>query len=156
VLIGTGMLLIAAGAAMGAILISSGSSWPALLPGYALVGLGVGLVMPNLAESGMAAVPARRGGMAAGALNTARQLGYAIGVAAVGAVFLSRATSYLGDAGAAHALASGRGGSHAAAAAGLDAGFWLSAGVGLAGALAVFLLVRPVRASRYQQEPVTV
>jgi EmrB/QacA subfamily drug resistance transporter len=143
VLIGTGMLLIAAGAALGAVLLREGSSWPSLLPGYALVGLGVGLVMPNLAESGMAAVPAHRGGMAAGALNTARQLGYAIGVAVVGAVFISRATSYLGDSGAAHALAAGGGGSHGAAAAGLDAGFWVSAGVGLLGAVAVFLLVRP-------------
>ncbi|GAA0499974.1 MFS transporter [Paractinoplanes deccanensis] len=155
VLIGVGMLLIAAGGALGALLVHASSSWPALLPGYALVGLGVGLVMPNLAESGMAAVPAHRGGMAAGALNTARQLGYAIGVAAVGAVFLSRATSTLGDSAAAHALASGHGGSHAAAAAGLDAGFWLSAGVGLLGALAVFLLVRPVQRARAQQpEPV--
>ncbi|SNY56070.1 MFS transporter [Paractinoplanes atraurantiacus] len=158
VLIGTGMLLIAAGAALGAILLDQGSSWPALLPGYALVGLGVGLVMPNLAESGMAAVPPHRGGMAAGALNTARQLGYAIGVAAVGAIFLSRATSSLGgDSAAAHALASGRGGSPAAAAAGLDAGFWLSAGVGLVGALAVFLLVRPVKRTQAQRpEPASV
>ena len=149
VLIGVGMLLIAAGGVLAALLVGPGSSWPALLPGYAVIGLGVGLVMPNLAESAMAAVPAHRGGMAAGTLNTARQLGFAIGVAALGSVFVHRATDTLGSSAAAHALAAGQAGgqpaqlARTAAAAGLDAGFAVAAGVGLLGALAVFLLVRP-------------
>ncbi|MBU2666706.1 MFS transporter [Actinoplanes bogorensis] len=150
VLIGVGMLLIAAGGVLAALLVGPGSSWPALLPGYAVIGLGVGLVMPNLAESAMAAVPAHRGGMAAGTLNTARQLGFAIGVAVLGSVYADRAADTLGST-AAHALATGQVSAsvapsllHRAAAAGLDAGFAVAAGIGLLGALAVFLLVRPV------------
>jgi MFS family permease len=122
-----GVLLLGAGSLLGALLVQAGSGWPALVPGYAVVGLGVGLVMPVLASSGMAAVPAQRGGMAAGALNTARQLGFAIGVAVLGAVFAGREGALT---------------SRAAAAAGLDRGFLVAAAVGLLAALAVFALVR--------------
>jgi hypothetical protein len=38
----------------------------------------------------MAAVPQERGGMAAGAINTGRQLGLAIGIAVLGSVFSAR------------------------------------------------------------------
>lgn len=159
VLIGSGMLLIFAGGLLEVMLIGPGSSWPALLPGFAVIGLGVGLVMPNLAESAMAAVPVDRGGMAAGTLNTARQLGFAIGVAVVGSAFVSRASTFLSSAGVgdaattAHGLASGQGGRllafvpepllRGAAAGGLDVGFAVAAGAGLVGALAVFWLVKP-------------
>ncbi|GID97366.1 MFS transporter [Amorphoplanes digitatis] len=165
-LIGGGMLLIGAGGALCAALLGAGSSWPALLPGYAVIGVGVGLVMPTLAESAMGAVPAQRGGMAAGVVNTARQLGFAIGIAVLGTVFASRAEGYLGDAGApdparsAHGLAAGQAGRilaalpdglretvdralHGAAAAGLDASFLVAAGVAVLGGIAVLVLVRP-------------
>ena len=174
-IIGSGMLLIALGSLLSAILVRSGSSWPALQPGYALIGIGVGMVMPTLASSAMSAVPARRGGMAAGSLTTARQLGYAIGIAVLGTAFAGRASSYLGAHGApspdatAHGLAAGQAGRilqsvpassratvseafHGAAAAGLDVGFAVAGGVGLLGALAVFLLVRPA-AARPQHGP---
>jgi EmrB/QacA subfamily drug resistance transporter len=164
VLIGAGL-----GSLLSAILVRSTSSWPALQPGYALIGIGVGMVMPTLASSAMSAVPARRGGMAAGSLTTARQLGYAIGIAVLGTTFATRASHYLGSHGApspdatAHALAAGQAGRvlaavpsatratvseafHGAAAAGLDVGFAVAGGVGLLGALAVFLLVRPATA----------
>ncbi|MGX6601176.1 MFS transporter [Micromonosporaceae bacterium Da 78-11] len=164
--IGGGMLLIGVGSLVSAVLVDSSSSWPALLPGYAIIGAGVGLVMPSLASSAMGAVPPQRGGMAAGSLTTARQLGFAIGIAVLGTVFASRATDYLGDQGApdpsgtARGLAAGQAGRilaavpesarstvssavHGAAASGIDAGFYVSGGVGVLGALAVFLLVRP-------------
>jgi EmrB/QacA subfamily drug resistance transporter len=66
------------------------SSWPAVLPGMAAIGLGVGLMSPMLVSTGMAAVPQERGGMAAGAINTGRQLGLAIGIAVLGSVFSAR------------------------------------------------------------------
>jgi len=151
-IIGGGMLLIGLGSLLSGVLLTATSSWPALMAGYAVVGLGVGLVMPALASSAMGAVPPRRGGMAAGSLTTARQLGYAIGVAVLGTVFASRAADHLGgDTAAAHAVAGGQAGRlhlpsavvHTAAAAGLDAGFLIGGVVGLIGALAVFVLVRP-------------
>jgi EmrB/QacA subfamily drug resistance transporter len=152
-IIGGGMLLIGCGSLLLGLMVGATSSWPSLLAGYAVIGLGVGLVMPTLASSAMGAVPAQRGGMAAGSLTTARQLGYAIGVAVLGTVFASRAADHLGSPEAAHAVAGGQAsrlaGSvpatviHAAAAAGLDAGFLISGAVGLLCALAVLVLVRP-------------
>jgi EmrB/QacA subfamily drug resistance transporter len=154
-LIGAGLLLIAAGSLLCGLLVTATSSWPALLPGYAITGLGVGLVMPTLASSAMAAVPQQRAGMAAGSLSTARQLGFAVGIAVLGTAFAARAEGFLGGRGvpdaaqAAAGVAVGRAGRlpstlvHGAAAAGLDTGFLVGAAVGLVGAIAVFLLVRP-------------
>jgi EmrB/QacA subfamily drug resistance transporter len=167
-IIGSGMLLISAGSLVCALLVDADSSWPALLAGYAIIGMGVGLVMPTLASSAMGSVPARRGGMAAGAITTARQLGFAIGIAVLGTVFASRAEGYLADHGApdpsatSHGLAAGQAGRilaavpgplrssvdaalHGASAAGLDTGFFVAAGVGLVGGVAVLLLVRPAK-----------
>lgn len=95
--------------------------------------MGVGLTTPVLASAAVEAVPPRQAGMAGGALNTARQLGMTLGVALLGAVFSAR----LRD-------TTGRGGSlHAGYAAGLDRVAWYAAAAGLAGALAVWALVRP-------------
>ncbi|MFF5294753.1 DHA2 family efflux MFS transporter permease subunit [Paractinoplanes globisporus] len=152
-IIGGGMLLIGVGGLLLALFVGADSTWAALIPGYIVIGLGVGLVMPTLASSAMAAVPTRRGGMAAGSLTTARQLGFAIGVAVLGTVFAARATDHLGSSEAAHAVAGGQAARLAgtvpeaairgAAAAGLDAGFLISGVVGLVCALLVFLMVRP-------------
>ena len=175
-IIGGGMLLIGAGSALCALLLGAQSSWPALLAGYAVIGAGVGLVMPTLAESAMDAVPAARGGMAGGAITTARQLGFAIGIAVLGTVFAARAEHDLAGRGApepeptAHALAGGQAGRilaavpdglrdtvdralHGAAVAGLDAGFLVSAGVGLLGGVAVLILVRPGGSARSDDRP---
>ncbi|MFI6509224.1 MFS transporter [Streptosporangium sp. NPDC050855] len=84
--VGVGLLIIGAGALAQAVL-TAGSGWAALVPGLALVGLGVGVASPSLSAAAMASVPQERGGMAAGAVNTFRQLGFAFGVALLGGVF---------------------------------------------------------------------
>ncbi|MBE7189248.1 MFS transporter, partial [Jatrophihabitans endophyticus] len=66
-IIGGGMLLVGIGSLLDAVLIGAGSSWPALVPGYVVAGLGVGLAIPTMSSSAMAAVPHSRAGMAAGA-----------------------------------------------------------------------------------------
>ncbi|PRY27522.1 EmrB/QacA subfamily drug resistance transporter [Pseudosporangium ferrugineum] len=98
-IIGGGMLLIGAGGVLLALMVDAHASWPALIAGYAVTGAGVGLVMPALAEAAMGSVPPQRGGMAAGAVNTARQLGFAIGIAILGTVFASQAERHLAEAG---------------------------------------------------------
>jgi hypothetical protein len=50
---------------------------------------------PVLASAALAAVPRERSGMASGAVNTARQLGFALGVAVLGSVFTTKAASVL-------------------------------------------------------------
>ncbi|MFI9048587.1 MFS transporter [Streptomyces sp. NPDC053427] len=62
----------------------SGASWPALLPGLALTGVGAGLVSPVLPATAMAAAPPTHSGVAAAAANSARQLGLALGIALLG------------------------------------------------------------------------
>jgi EmrB/QacA subfamily drug resistance transporter len=75
--------------------LDGGSDWPSVLPGMAAIGLGVGLMSPMLVSTGMAAVPQERGGMAAGAINTGRQLGLALGIAVLGSVFSARVSDGL-------------------------------------------------------------
>jgi EmrB/QacA subfamily drug resistance transporter len=85
-LLGVGMLLVGGGLlAMTAV--TASSNWTALIPGFMLQGAGIGLVNPPLASAAIGVVPPARSGMASGANNTARQVGIATGIAALGAVF---------------------------------------------------------------------
>ncbi|MFI7319759.1 MFS transporter [Streptomyces venezuelae] len=103
--IGVGLLLIGAGGLCMAVL-DAGSSWGALAPGLTLTGVGAGLVAPGLAGAALASVPPANAGMAGGAVNTFRQLGYAIGVALFGTVLTARMQDSLGH-DAAHTAAGG-------------------------------------------------
>lgn len=93
-IVGGGLLLVGAGALLQAML-SAGSGGNALLPGLIVAGAGVGLATPTLVSNAMSAVPQRSGGMAAAAVNTARQLGFTFGVAIVGSAFSARLASRL-------------------------------------------------------------
>lgn len=103
--IGIGLLLIGAGGLCMAVL-DAGSTWTSLLPGLTIAGIGTGLVAPALAGAALAAVPPANAGMAGGAVNTFRQLGYAVGVALFGTVLTSRMQDSLGH-DAAHTAAGG-------------------------------------------------
>ncbi|HEX6423548.1 MAG TPA: hypothetical protein VFZ79_08720, partial [Acidimicrobiales bacterium] len=61
------------------------TTW-ALLPGMIVTGLGLGLVAPTLIDVVLTGGDPRDAGTASGVLNTALQLGAAIGVALIGAV----------------------------------------------------------------------
>ena len=98
-IIGGGLILIGIGGLVGGALVHGSASWPALVPGFLLLGIGTGLATPTLSSAAMSAVPIQRGGMAAGAVNTARQLGFAFGIAALGSVFSARAAHVLSDRG---------------------------------------------------------
>ena len=98
-MIGIGLVLIGAGALLSALLVTRGSSWPALLPGLLIAGIGVGLATPTLSATGAAAVGPARSGMAAGAVNTAGQLGFAFGIAILGSTFSAHAATALDVAG---------------------------------------------------------
>jgi EmrB/QacA subfamily drug resistance transporter len=63
------------------------SQWTALLPGFILMGAGVGATNPALASTAISVVPPARAGMASGTNNTFRQVGIATGIAAYGAIF---------------------------------------------------------------------
>ncbi len=64
------------------------SEWTALLAGFLISGIGVGVVNPVIADVALSVVPSDRSGMAAGINDTFRQVGIAVGIAAWGAIFL--------------------------------------------------------------------
>ncbi|MGN6412404.1 MFS transporter [Flexivirga sp.] len=113
VAIGLGITLTGLGGLLVAVqLHGPGATWTALVLGLSVSGVGVGLASPALSSTAMSVVPNERGGMAAGAVNTARQLGFAVGIAALGTLFAARIQSDL----AAHSVP------HASDAAGAVAG----------------------------------
>jgi EmrB/QacA subfamily drug resistance transporter len=150
-LVGVGLFVIAAGALAQA-LIRTSSSWPIVVPGLVLVGLGAGLSMAPLSATAMAAVPRSRAGMAGGAVSTFRQLGYAFGIALLGQVFRAGLTHTAG-AGLAGTLSGGQASAvmahspslatlvHHAFANGLDSVFIVAAAIGAVAGIVVFAMV---------------
>jgi EmrB/QacA subfamily drug resistance transporter len=165
-IIGGGLLLIGIGGLVGALLVHGSATWPQLVPCFLIIGLGVGLATPTLGSAAMGAVPPQRGGMAAGAVNTTRQLGFAFGIAALGSVFAARGQSVLtghnvGQPGrVSRLLAGGQAPAllhrspgaaraslddalHAASVAGVQAAFLVAGVIGVLGGVLVLVLVRP-------------
>ncbi|MCT9111644.1 MFS transporter [Streptomyces mirabilis] len=152
--IGGGLLLVGSGAFCQAVL-DAGTSWTVLVPGLVLVGIGTGFVSPAIAGAALAAVPPERAGMAGGAVNTVRQLGYALGVAVFGTVLTSRMQDTLSH-DAAHTLAGGGAGAlrgplsehtlRAAFASGLDSASVAAGVTGMVAGALVLVLVRTPRA----------
>ncbi|MEU2585559.1 MFS transporter [Streptomyces avermitilis] len=151
--IGGGLLLIGSGLFCQAVL-DAGATATALIPGLILVGVGTGLVAPGIAGAALAAVPLERAGMAGGAVNTFRQLGYALGIAVFGTVLTSRMQNSLPQ-DAAHTLAGGGAGAlrgtlsahalRAAFASGLDAASVAAGVTATAAGVLVLVLVRTPR-----------
>ncbi|TDD63594.1 MFS transporter [Actinomadura rubrisoli] len=83
---GGGLLLSGVGCALQADL-DGGSTASSITLGLVVTGAGVGLMIPAMGTAVLAAAPAGRRGMAAGAMTTFRQLGQTLGVAALGVLF---------------------------------------------------------------------
>jgi MFS family permease len=78
-LVGAGLLLMRG--------VQPGDDWTALLFGFLLAGLGIGMTNPALATAAIGVVEPRRSGMASGINSTFRQVGVATGIALWGAIF---------------------------------------------------------------------
>lgn len=128
-IIGGGLAAVGLGGVIGALLVHDGAGWATLIPGFILVGAGVGLATATLNSTAVAAVPWQRAGMATGALNTAQQLSFALGIATLGGLFTSRA-----------------------AATGVQLSLAVSGTIGLLGAILVPLLMRR-KTAREADEP---
>jgi EmrB/QacA subfamily drug resistance transporter len=88
VFFGVGMTLIGAGLLlMGGL--SADSEWTALLAGFMVAGIGIGMVNPAIGSAAVGVVPPAKAGMASGINNTFRQVGIATGIAGLGAIFQS-------------------------------------------------------------------
>ena len=63
------------------------SGWTALLAGFIVGGIGIGLTNPALASTAISTVPREQAGAGSGVNATFRQVGIATGIAALGAIF---------------------------------------------------------------------
>jgi EmrB/QacA subfamily drug resistance transporter len=94
VMIGVGLALVAGGLALMSGL-NADSAWTALLAGFIVGGIGIGIANPALAAGALRVVDPARTGMASGINNTFRLGGVAVGVAALGALLENRVESSL-------------------------------------------------------------
>jgi EmrB/QacA subfamily drug resistance transporter len=86
VLISVGLVLVAAGQVMMALVAEPDSSWVVLLPGFIVAMIGTGMFNPAVSNVALSSAPAEQSGLAAGVNDTFRQAGIAVGVAALGAL----------------------------------------------------------------------
>ena len=94
VMISAGLALVAAGLAL-MYGLDADSGWTALLAGFVVGGIGIGIANPALAAGALRVVDPARTGMASGISNTFRLGGVAVGVAALGALLQSRVENSL-------------------------------------------------------------
>jgi EmrB/QacA subfamily drug resistance transporter len=81
-----GLCLSAAGVVLMTVMLQTTSSWIAFEPGILVAMVGVGLINPTLSGVALGSVEAAKSGLAAGANDTFRQAGIAIGVALLGSL----------------------------------------------------------------------
>jgi EmrB/QacA subfamily drug resistance transporter len=86
-LVAAGLAITTGGLATLALTVDAGTAALALAPGLLVTGLGIGVVVPNLAAAALAGAAASDIGKASGVLSTSRQLGAVFGVAGSVAIF---------------------------------------------------------------------
>jgi EmrB/QacA subfamily drug resistance transporter len=109
-----------------------GTYWHDVLPGLAITGTGLGMTFVSLTLAATSGAPLRLSGLVSGMLNTAQQVGGAIGLAVLSVIASSSATAALktGDT------------AIQAKVAGYHHAFQVSAGFAVAASLVAFALVR--------------
>ncbi|HVA73202.1 MAG TPA: MFS transporter [Acidimicrobiales bacterium] len=140
VLIG-GLVLAAGGYLWIAQLHASSSYVLGVLPGTLLTSLGMGLSFTPLAQTATGGVPVHMAGLASGLLNTSRQVGGSIGLAALATIASSRAAQEAHSRGVKQALTSG-----------YDRAFLVAAVLSLVG-VAVASLIPRVRSRQPDSQP---
>jgi EmrB/QacA subfamily drug resistance transporter len=129
-----GLLASAASVAMLTRLPVDGSYLSDVFPAFVLGGIGMGLSFVPVTIAGLAGVGPAEAGVASGLINTSRQIGGAIGIAAVSAIAAASTRHYAAAHDAAPAVALDHG---------LRTGLYILVGLLVAGALIVVALVRP-------------
>jgi MFS family permease len=109
-----------------------GSYLADLLPGFLLVGVGLGFSFVPISIAALAGVGPAEAGIASGLFNTSQQIGGALGIAALSTI----ATSRTGDALAAHAALP------SALVHGFTGAFLVGAAIAVVGVLAALTLIR--------------
>jgi len=128
----TGMVALTAGLVLFTQVSVGGSYVTDLLPGFLLVGLGIGFAFVPISIAALAGVQPAEAGLASGLINTSQQIGGALGIAALSTI----ATSRTGD-----ALAAGTA-APAALVDGFTAAFVAGAVIAALGIAAALTLIR--------------
>jgi predicted small integral membrane protein len=128
----TGMTALTAGLVYFTQVSVGGSYLGDLLPGFLLVGLGIGFSFVPISIAALAGIRASEAGLASGLINTSQQIGGALGIAALSTI----ATTRTGD-----AIASGVA-QPAALVDGFTAAFAVGAVIAAIGIVATLVLVR--------------
>ncbi|MET7795928.1 MFS transporter [Streptomyces decoyicus] len=89
----SGMSLLAAGLA--AVSLMGGAGYGGMLLGLVVMGVGIALAMPTMANAIMSAIPPAKAGVGAGVNGTLMEFGQGLGVAVLGAVLNSRFVALL-------------------------------------------------------------
>ncbi len=92
-----GMLIMSAGLASLTRLTVDASYWTVIFPSFICVGAGVSMTMPTTTGVAMGSVDPTRAGIASGVVNSSRQVGGALGVAVLGSVAATVASSHWAD-----------------------------------------------------------
>jgi EmrB/QacA subfamily drug resistance transporter len=127
-----GLALITAGMIWYSQIPTHGSFVTHLLPGYLLVGVGMAFSFIPMSIAALAGVEPQQAGLASGLINTAQQIGGALGVAIAATVAFTHTKTL---------LASGHSPAHAATS-GFALGFWVIAGISAVSVVACVALVR--------------
>ena len=127
-----GLLLVGIGLAL-MLFTAVGSAWTVLLPGLLVTSIGTGLFNPTGSALALNALPDEQSGLAAGANDTFRQTGVAVGIAALGTLVPASAAL---------------GGDLQSYVDGLHHALIASAAIALVGAVATGWLLLPARARK--------
>ncbi|MFF2726880.1 MFS transporter [Streptomyces sp. NPDC058008] len=158
--IAVGMCLLSAG--LGAIALLGGRGYGGMLLGLVVMGAGIALAMPAMANAIMSAIPPEKAGVGAGVNGTLAEFGNGLGVAVLGAVLNSRFTALVpaavGAASLPAALAAADGAVERAHlrdafAAGLETSQLVGAVAVLAGGLLAAFLLRRAERARADRAP---
>jgi EmrB/QacA subfamily drug resistance transporter len=92
-----GMLIMSVGLASLTRLSLDASYWTVIFPSFICVGAGVSMSMPTTTGVAMGSVDPARAGIASGVVNSGRQVGGALGVAVLGSIAATVASSHWAD-----------------------------------------------------------
>jgi MFS family permease len=103
-----------------------------LLPGFLVIGLGIGFAFVPISIAALAGVQPAEAGLASGLINTSQQIGGALGIAALSTIATTRTDDAL----------SGGSALPAALVDGFQAAFLAGAGIAILGVIAGLVLIR--------------
>ena len=140
----SGMVLLTAGLVYFTQVSAEGSYVGDLLPGFVLIGVGMGFSFVPISIAALAGVPRSEAGLASGLINTSQQVGGALGIAVLSTVAASTTRDALAS-GTAPALALTDG---------FEAAFWGAAAIAALGVVVALALIRRSELERRAGEDV--